>query len=161
MNRQRIFGQDKDFCDWLREQDGILDSQSGLAVTDVDVISHAFKTFDKNIPGQRTRTRQAIQIIEVKTRGGNLTHSQLDTYWKYHFITFTGEPKEMCGCNMYHFGVSILKLSGTTPSNSDLIEWGRFTSVNSRHDIQWTQIDIDKLTKLIAAVIHPDTLEVF
>jgi len=161
MNRQRLFGQDSDFLGWLRQQCGILDSKAGFAATDVDFISHAFKTFDKDVPGVRTRSRQAMQMIEVKTRGGTLTSSQLDTYWKYHFITFTGEPKRMCGCEMHHFGVSILKLSNTTPLNSESIEWGRFASVNSRNDIRWTQIDIDQLAKLIAAVMHPDTFEVF
>lgn len=154
MIRERVFGTDPDFCAWLRRQKKELPSYSqnvGFVASDVDLIIHRYMTA---VDGLGTREIQSTMLLEVKTRNGKPSHSQLDTLNVWHQ---TINAKKMVNEKVIrNFGVSILILSGTDPDNSETIQWGRFNSITS--NIHYRQINIWQLFKLLKFELHPDNL---
>lgn len=158
MVRQRFHGSDVDFCAWLRAQKDELPSFSsycGFVASDVDVFVHRYLT---EVDGKgATREIQGLMLLEVKTRGGDLSASQRDTLAKHN--AFHDNRKSFAKwlkCQMVrHFGVSLLFLSGTDPDNSSWMQWGRF-----REDkVVRKNINRDQLFRLLRFELHPDNLQ--
>lgn len=155
MIRQRIFGSDADFMDWLRCQEKELPSSSvefGFVATDSDAHIHVYKT---EIDSMGTRDIQALMFLEAKTRGGNVTVSQQDTLAKVHACCWRREV-DFHGKIIRHLGVSFIFLSGRNPDDSERIEWGRFDK--SKQNIVRRPITKQQLFKLLRCELHPDNL---
>lgn len=154
MIRARFFGSDPDFCAWLRRQKKELPSYSknvGFVASDVDLIVHRYIT---DVDGLGTREIQATMMLEVKTRNGKPTYSQLQTLNLWHQTIY---PKKTVDEKIIrNFGVSILILSGTDPDNSEIMQWGRFNSSTS--SIYYRQINKSQLFKLLRFELHPENL---
>lgn len=153
MTRMRVFGEDKPFLDWVRNRKDIPSSSAicGVGVADVDAFFHRYLMAVDEIG---TREVQALMHVEVKTRNGRPTGSQVDTFWKLH--AFRG-AQIIGGRYVRNFGSSFLVLSGETPDDSDSIQWGRF--VGSTREIRYIPIDIKQLIALLRFDIHPDNLQ--
>jgi hypothetical protein len=158
MVRDRIYGNDVPFSDWCRRmgKQGQLPSvaSDGCAVvlTDVDMTVHRYMTPVDKIG---TRQLQALMEVEVKTRNGNPTRSQLDTYAKKHVTTRL--VTKVGGVQVFNYGISFLSFSGTSPDDSESIRWGRFNK--NEPNISWKTIDEDTLVKLLRFDLHPDSLQ--
>lgn len=156
MVRSRVFGSDVPFLGWCREKGrtGELPSSSidrGVVISDVDCTVHQYKS-----PVDRIGTRelQAILEVEVKTRSGEPTDSQVDTYRKKHVsIKQKVEWKKQ---TIFNYGVAFVSMSGTTPDDSDVIRWGRFSD-DEHMSICWREIDKHMLLSLLRFDLHPDS----
>ena len=148
VTRSRIIGEDTPFGVWMRAHPRL--TSMVLVATDVDLWVHCYRTL---VDSERTRKLQTLQMIEVKTRNGEPTPSQLDTLMKVNSgikRTYT-----VNGQVIRNYGVSFLSMSGTTPDNSDQIRWGRFR----KNKLAWTRIDRDSLVSLMLSEMDPHTLE--
>jgi hypothetical protein len=157
MTRDRLFGSDLPLMAWCREKGktGELPSYSeecGIVQSDVDAFWHRYKTFVDNTG---TRELQVMMEIEWKTRGANLTASQLDTYRKKHAMIVPS--LKWHGQELKNYGVSVVRLSGVTPENSDFILWGRFAR-DSDCEMKYTVINVEQLLKLMRFDLHPDNM---
>lgn len=155
MTRHRIFGEDKPFCDWLRKQRE-LDSETGIVASDCDLVIHRYMTVcDRyGMNGTiATREVQALLQLECKTRNGKPSESQKDTLAKWH--QFSGSKKRD-HYTIRNFGVAFLSMSGTTPDDSDTLNWGRFIAGSDEYQIIWKRITKSVLVDLISFKIHPD-----
>jgi hypothetical protein len=156
MTRDRLFGSDIPLMAWCREKGktGELPSYSeecGLVQTDVDAFWHRYKTC---VDSLGTRDLQVFMEIECKTRGGSLTDSQADTYRKKHAMI---QPQlKWHGQQLINFGVSVVRISGTTPDDSEWIKWGRFIR-GKASGMKEEAISVDQLLKLMRFDMHPDT----
>jgi hypothetical protein len=152
-----MFGSDAPFMAWLRSQEKELPSYSanvGFVATDVDLFIHRYLTGLQDAIG--TRDIQALMMVEVKTRGGNVRDSQLDTLAKIHACCGMREV-DYYGQILRHFGVSFLFLSGTTPDDSEQMTWGRFdTRKLDRQQIKSRPITKERLFELLRFDRHPD-----
>ena len=148
MTRDRNWGNDIDFLAWVRRQRDLpsYSKTCGLGVTDCDFWIHRYMTC---VDAIGTKEVQALMMLEIKTRGGDLPKSQQDTLAKVNL--FRGKSG-----NIRHFGVSVVRLSDTTPDNSTIIQWGRFTETMK---IAYRPIDIGILLGLLRFDLHPDNLE--
>ena len=158
MIRQRTFGSDTDFMAWLRSQEKDLPSSSsdcGFVATDNDAHVHRYKTA---VDKMGTREIQCLMFLEVKTRGGDVPQSQLDTFVKLHH--FIGRRRSKFNKQaLLHYGVSFIFLSGTDPENSEVITWGRFERRKGReYEIVRTKITKEQLLQLLRFDLDPDTL---
>lgn len=154
MTRDRLFGSDVPFMAWCRSC-SLLPSWSpdcGWVQTDVDTFIHRYLTC---VDRQGTREVQPMMELEVKTRSGNLTDSQVDTYRKKHATTIP--LLKWNGQTLINYGVSFVRLEGSSPADSAWIKWGRFKR-SSLVEISWNDISIDQLIKLMRFELHPDTL---
>ena len=154
MNRQRIFGSDVPFLEWVRERSGIQSQTDGVVLTDTDIIIHQYASGIVDAQSKReglTRDIQAVMGIEVKTRNGEPTNSQQDTLWKWS-LTIKDEFKYQ-GWTIRNFGWSFLQLSGLSPEDSQSMKWGRFKPTG---DILWKHIDQRILIDLLSFHRHPD-----
>ena len=152
MTRSRLYGSDVPFCEWMRNCDNLpaFSMKCGFVVTDIDVLIHRYLM---EIDGIGSRDIQAILHIEVKTRGGEPNASQRDTLWKQ--LCFNG-VRIINGDYVRHFGVSVLKLSHTTPVDSEYMEWGRFNRDGILH---YRVITITTLIRLFRFELHPDNFQ--
>ena len=152
MIRSRTFGSDVPYMAWMRSREKELPSYSssiGFVATDVDVFVHRYLTVPSD--GIGTREVQNMMLIEVKSRSGNPSSSQLDTLSKINL--FNG-IRRVAGRRVEFFGVFFLKLSGTSPDDSDQMWWGSILS----GVVQWQKIDTTTLIALLRFDIHPVTL---
>lgn len=155
--KQRVFGCDVPFLNWLRKHPELKSKAEGISATDTDVIVHKFASDVMDAQARRdgsTRHIQAIMGIEVKTRGGLPDFAQQDTLYKWHLTTMRRANCE--GFVIRNFGWSFVQLSGTSPADSAGIRWGRFKDFG---EIGWTLIDEALLVDLIAFRRHPDNFE--
>lgn len=156
--RQRMFGSDIEFLAWCRKQEKELPSREGdcrIALTDVDVIFHNFMTA---VDSQGSRELQALIQLEIKSRNGDLTDAQRDTYCKQHICS--SRRKTINGQVVNHFGVAFVFLSDTQVDNSGRILWGRFDPANpASQKIIRTEITKEQFFQLARCEIHPDTLK--
>ncbi len=155
MVRQRVFGSDVDFMNWLRSHDELFPSSNAhdaYVATDVDFFWHQYMT---KVDVQGTRDIQAMMMIEVKTRGGNPTAAQLDTLFKIHIAMTAKRSLKVRNRVVRNLGVAILKLSGTCPDDSDNLWWGRF---NADGELKWQVITFKQLVQLLQFALHPDNL---
>jgi hypothetical protein len=143
---------DREFLKWVREHEE-LSSRHGecrIGVQDCDTVFHQFMT---PIDRQGKRDVQAIMLVETKTRNGRPDASQHDTWYKLH--QFSGQ-KEIDGQLVRFLGVYCLLLSGTTPENSTLMQWGWF---KNRRELHLTTLDdVQALVDLLSFKLHPKTL---
>lgn len=155
MTRERIFGCDVPFMAWMRANPRLASYsiESGIVQTDVDTTIHRYLTA---VDKKGRRQIQSLMELEVKTRGGDLTKSQLDTYRKKHATTITGKVVDVWGSNVRNFGVSVLKFSGISPDDSEKIEWGRF---DKKLIMKYRIITKEFLEELLLFELHPDTFE--
>ncbi len=147
--RSRIFGSDPDANAWVRKQGTELPS-SRWVCTDSDLVVHLYKATVDQIG---TREVQMLMRIEWKGRGGELTPSQQDTLFKAHVGT-RGVYK-VGNQNILNYGQSIVFLSGTSPDNSEWIDWGRF---NKNGLVRRRRIDRAALIQLLRGDLHPDSM---
>lgn len=152
MARDRMFGSDVPFCDWMRRNKDLpaFSNTCGFVATDVDLFIHRYLSA---VDGKGTREIQAMMHLEVKTRGGVPSQSQLDTLYK---IDACRRDASVDGQTIRHFGVSIVLLSGLTPDDSQ-IRWGRFVTV--RRVPVYRPITPRQLIQLMRFDIHPDNFD--
>ncbi len=154
MTRDRLFGSDVPFMSWCRSCD-LLPSWStdcGWVQTDVDSFIHRYLTC---VDSQGTREVQPMMEIEVKTRSGNLTSSQVDTYRKKHATTIP--HLKWKGQTLVNYGVSFVRMDGSSPADSQWLMWGRFKP-SACFDVVWHDINIAQLIRLLRFELHPETL---
>lgn len=152
MNRQRMFGSDVPFMGWLRAQGVDLPSNGrdcGVVATDVDFHIHRYLSCVDRIGSREVQT---LMQIEVKTRNAEPKPSQLDTLFKVHATT--KRWSQVNGQAVRNFGVSVLKLSGTTPLDSSHMWWGRFHEEFAI--LKYRAICIDTLFQLLRFEIDPE-----
>lgn len=155
MTRDRIYGEDTPFGRWMREQGRIVGAMpsSAFVSSDCDYIIHRYKTV---VDGYGTRDVQSLMILEVKTNGAKPRFAQIDSMWLTHLCANTSKPRRKVedSCKVvFHHGVSFLSMSGTTPENSETMEWGRFGKAAA---ITWRSISVANLIDLMMFDIHPD-----
>lgn len=152
MTRDRIYGEDSAFSAWVRGNK--LLPAAEIVATDTDLWMHRYKT---HIDSIGERNLQSLIMIEAKTRGAKPNSSQQDTLLKIH-RTISNPRRSIYVKNQLirNFGVACFSMSGTTPSNSELMQWGRFCDNDT---INWKTIDQDILTELLRFDRHPDTLD--
>lgn len=151
--RERYFGSDIEFCAWMRRQGKRMPSYSptsGFVATDVDLHLHRYM---HERDGMGTRHIQSLMMLEVKSRCGDVGQSQRDTLAKVHHCCFCRTPVNHNGQLVRHFGVSFLFLSGTTPDNSEVMQWGRF---DQRYVVCRNHVSLEQLYQLMNFEIHPD-----
>jgi hypothetical protein len=155
MPRERLFGSDVPFMEWCRNNK-LLPAWSpdiGWVQTDVDTFIHRYITA---VDGVSSRELQVMMEVEVKTRGGDLTPSQRDTYRKKHA---TIQPSlKWQGQSLRNFGVSILRMSGTSPADSAWMKWCRFKAGQGFETVE-KDITEEQLVLLLRFELHPDTLD--
>jgi hypothetical protein len=154
VTRDRLFGSDVPFMQFVRQCD-LLPSYSqdcGWVQTDVDSFIHRYLN---RVDKQGTREVQCMMEIEVKTRQGNLTDSQIDTYRKKHatIIPFLKWNRQL----LFNYGVSFVRMDGTSPADSQWMKWGRFKRVCT-FEIEWRDICLEQLISLLRFDLNPDTL---
>lgn len=155
--KDRIFGCDVPYLDWLRHHPEIRSRVDGICVTDADVIIHQYKSGLLDAQARRdghTRKVQALMGVEIKTRSGLPDFAQTDTLWKWSLSV----KRRMFhnGSLIHNFGWSFVRLSGTRPDDSDTIHWGRFNRVGQ---IDWTLITEPILVELMGFRCHPDNFD--
>ena len=154
MTKRRIYGEDKLMMEWVRNHPKMpsYSMNHGRTVNDVDFLIHQYKT---SVDNQGTREIQFMMHVETKSRSGRPDAAQADTLHKEHKMKVG--TKRIDGVQVRHHGVSILSMSGTTPSDSETLSWGRFL-----HDdpvITYTSITEEDLLGLLTFERHPDNLE--
>lgn len=155
MTRDRLFGSDVPFMKWCRANKLLpsFSEECGWVQTDVDTFVHRYLVCVDRIG---TREVQPMMEVEVKTRGGSLTDSQLDTYRKKHATIIPS--LKWHGQTIRNHGVTILRLSGTSPEDSESIKWCRFDR-NHRSKLIESDITLEQLISLLRFDLHPDSLE--
>jgi|GEM_PF-6378683 len=159
MTRERFYGSDTDFCAWMRACKDLPSSghDFGFAACDNDITVHRYKTVVDRIG---TRDVQALMQIEIKTRGGVPPMSQMDTLSKLNL--FRGQKHLKDGQVIRFFGVFVLVMDGTTPTNSTIMRWGSMRHsgpVNDASKLKWRDITLNLLIKLLRFEIDPHSFE--
>lgn len=155
MARDRVYGSDTDFMAWMRAHH-LLPANSadcGFVATDNDIVVHRYKTA---VDGLGTREIQSIMDIETKTRNGMPTPSQLDTLYKRDMFRGTKETPQ--GELVRYYGTYVLRMSGTTPENSDQLWWCHFSRRESNRLLIRVPISKKVLIDLLRFDRHPDNL---
>jgi hypothetical protein len=137
-----------------------LDSAKGFTFMDKDIICHRFKT-------DHGRSLQYLMMVEVKTRGAQLSDSQRDTIWIIDQLlrnrkdtpTKKTDRRQVEGVvtmvksfiqrgevRARVFGYHVLRLSGDSPDDSAEITW------DSR------RITLEQLVGLLRFDLDPDNL---
>lgn len=158
MTRERIYGSDTEFCEWMRNCKDLpsVGRDFGLSASDNDVTLHRYMT---SVDQQGTREVQALMQIEVKTRRGKPTTAQMDTLSKLNM--FCGQKDTDQGVVRF-FGVFLLVMSGVDPDTSEYMWWGVIPKGLIEQDaakIEWHQIDKQKLIELMRFDRHPRNLK--
>lgn len=158
MTRERMYGSDTEFCDWMRNCKRLpsFSRDFGLSASDNDVTLHRYITA---IDGQGTREVQALMQVEVKTRQGKPPFAQIDTLSKLNM--FCGQKSTREGVVRF-FGVFILVLQNTRPDNSEKMWWGSIPkglNIRDARECKWKQIDVDVLIDILRFDRHPRSLD--
>lgn len=158
MTRTRMYGSDTEFCAWMRncEQLPSYGENFGFVASDNDLTVHRYKTCVDSVG---TREVQGIMQIEIKTRHGKPSSSQVDTLTKLNLFAC---DKKVQGVQVRFFGVFFLVMSGTTPEDSDSMWWGRCPADKFLKDakfITWTEVNRSKLIDVLRFERHPRNLE--
>ena len=158
MTRERIYGSDTEFCDWMRKCKDLpsFGNDFGFVASDNDITVHRYLTAVDNIG---TREIQSIMQIEIKTREGKPSESQIDTLAKLNL--FNG-IKKTNGQHVVFFGVFLLILSGTSPDNSDCMWWGvlpKNSIIKCASYATFHLIDKRQLIDLLRFDRHPRNLD--
>jgi hypothetical protein len=158
MTRARIYGSDTPFCDWLRKCKELpsYSFDCGVVAADNDVTIHRYLSCVDSVG---TREVQAIMQVEVKTRSGLPTESQLDTLSKLNLFRGSRVDK---GTHIRFFGVFLLVLSGTSPDDSKDIWWCGIPEgkvIKSASALRWRSITKPQLISILKFDLHPVNLE--
>ncbi len=161
----RHFGDETPFSGWLRDKNRkkIIPSVSpdlGVTVNDIDMV---VSCYHKNQTGSFV---YSMFIVEIKTRGGSLTASQ--RYLYPALSCFARELTYSDKCVRF-YGCMQLIMSGTSPDDSEWMEWKRFPfhirsqrkSVPKLEDMKSSRVDIDQLVKILRFDLHPISLRRF
>lgn len=155
MTRERRFGQDTPFCAWIRQREDLNASRHSLTVNDTDLVLHKYKT---NVDSVGTRSLQLHMWVEIKTYGGMPSSTQRQTLFDYHQMLCDKRRKLVDSMSpnsrrsVWHFGVYVLSLSGTTPDDSELIRWCCF---NKQGALVERVISRDDLVKILRFDVEP------
>jgi hypothetical protein len=154
MTKRRIYGQDKPMLEWVRENPELpaYSINHGRTVNDVDFLIHQYMT---EVDALGTREVQFMIHIETKSRNGEPDKSQADTLFKEHIMK--RGTKRISGKQVRHHGVAVLSLSGQSPSDSEVIRWGRFQGFGPLPEITFRQISECELLDLMTFRRDPDT----
>jgi hypothetical protein len=154
MTRTRVYGEDSAFGDWIRKQPG-MDSQK-LVLNDCDWMFQRYKTAVDNIS---TREIQSLMLVEVKTRGGMPRQSQLETLSLFHegALRASRSAWSRNGRVIRHHGVSIISFTGTCPTDSEVIWWGRFKQ-DDLMDVDYRPVTEAQMVGLLMFDLHSDNL---
>ena len=149
-----MYGSDVEFCDWMRHCKELpsFSPDFGFVATDTDILLHRYLT---SVDGVGTRQIQCLMHVEVKTREGKPSDSQIDTLSKLHL--FRGE-RMVNNSHIRYFGVFILCMTNTTPDNSAAMWWcvipdGQILKDAARLDVRL--IDKPELIELLRFDRHP------
>lgn len=148
------------FGRWVRNNSALDSIQHGMFVMDADWIFHQFRS-------ELGRGFQCFMMVEVKTRGANMTEAQRDTFHLINQImrnrrqTPTSQLKTLQAGNgplktfsvkngkwvtTKAFGIHLLQFENLGPFDSQWIKW------DGKH------ITTDQLTMLLRFDLDPDTL---
>jgi len=151
---------------WIRNCRELDSIQAGIARFDIDVLMHRYLTLrDK----RGTRLVQAIMFLEIKTLGAELADAQQDTLGMLSQVLrnrrrnmyrdkrgrHLGDHSPLASAyshmmgrrvRLRMFGGHLLRLSGTSPTDSDWMTWD-----NKR-------INVHQLIALLRFDLDPDTL---
>ena len=157
MTRERFYGSDTEFCAWMRSCADLpsYSQDFGFVASDNDITVHRYLT---SVDGIGTREVQGIMQVEVKTRTGKPSLSQMDTISKLNLFSGT---KKSNGVHVTFFGVFLLIMDGTDPDNSENIWWGcipRKQTLSDAKNLKWHIINRTKLIQLLRFDIHPQSL---
>jgi hypothetical protein len=158
MTRQRFYGSDTEFCAWMRQCKELpsIGRDFGLSASDNDITLHRYLT---SVDAIGSREVQGIMQLEIKTRQGKPSFSQMDTLSKLNM--FCGERNTKEG-HVRFFGVFILVLSNTTPDDSEKMWWGEIPKsfvVTDATKLRWRLIDRTTLIQLLRFDRHPRSFE--
>lgn len=158
MTRERMYGSDTEFCAWMRACSDLpsYSKDFGFVASDNDVTVHRYLT---SVDGVGTREVQGIMQIEVKTRQGKPSESQMDTLSKLNLFK---SEKKVRGVYVRFFGVFVLVLSGTTPDDSDHMWWCSIPSddfISKAELMHINNISKPQLIDLLRFEIHPVNLQ--
>lgn len=156
-----------DFSKWVNRHPDLDSRTAGVVFTDIDNVVHKYVS---HCDGIGTREIQYMMLLETKTNGADLPLSQKDTLhmmnqlirttpWRDQredgrFITghrqntrkvysWQNQVKVQLVC----FGIHVLRMSGTTPENSEWMLWDK------------KKITTAQLLSLLRFETHPDTLQ--
>jgi hypothetical protein len=154
MTRQRVHGLDTPFCEWIRSQPTLDSVRHALTVNDCDLILHKYKTVVDRVG---SRGLQMLMWVEIKTHSAMPSAEQRQTLFDNHQLlcekrkrlidSITGGKR-----SVWHFGVFVLSLSGTTPDDSNTIRWCRF---NDRGDLISNVISRTDLMDILSFAVDP------
>ena len=132
MTRDRLYGSDTPFGQWLRQQPDLDSHQEGLVISDSDWM---FQKYRMNIVDNvGTRELQFLMMVEVKTRCGEPSSSQQETLFFYHQMLNRKTMLRRINRSpvmVWSFGVFVLSLEGEEPEASHRMRWGVFQSDGS------------------------------
>lgn len=146
----RRFGDDTPFGAWVRAQQTLDSRRDGMTVNDVDWMFHKYMT-----PIDRIGAREIalLMCVEVKTRNSRPSHSQAETLW-YNHRFLTARPNLRIGNRtVIHSGFFTLSMSGTSPDDSDEMEWGSFSPSGA---LEWVPITDAQLLDVLRFDVHPE-----
>lgn len=155
MTAPRRFGEDSPFNRWLRGEPDLDSHANGITVNDCDLLVHKYRTRQC---GKRVHLKM---LVEVKTRSAMPSDVQRETLFDWHncakskrrrLSAMTGKVRAV-----WNFGVFVLCLSGTDPTDSARIEWCQFDDVGELHPVA---IDRETLIRLLRFDIAPDNFSV-
>jgi len=157
MVRPRIYGSDTEFCKWMRDHPSLpcVGDDFGFVASDNDLTIHRYKTC---IDSMGTRDVQGIMQVEIKTRNGEPSDSQIDTLSKVNL--FCGD-RSTNGVSVRFFGVFVLSMSGVSPDCSDEMRWGsipRGRAIGSSAYVDWEKVDVATLIDIMRFERHPRNL---
>jgi len=157
MTRERIYGSDTEFCAWMRSCRDLpsYSKDFGFVASDNDVTVHRYLTA---VDGVGTREVQALMQLEVKTRKGKPSASQIDTLSKLNLFS---SEKVVDGVYVRFFGVFVLVLSGESPDDSRQMWWGTIPKgkmLNNASNMNFKQISKCNLISLLRFDLHPINL---
>lgn len=152
---------ESDFERWMRGCQELDSRSEGIVRFDLDVLLHKYKNVQDN---KGDRTIQCMMFVEVKTHLAEPSDSQRDTLSLLNSVMrnrvrnihsnprkqMGGQPRKVYSQQrkaevaLFLFGGHLLRLSGTTPMNSEIIIWDN------------TQIDVQQLIELLKFERDPD-----
>lgn len=132
MTRQRLYGIDTPFGQWLRCQAELDSHQQSFTANDVDWIFTKYRT-PCDING--TREVQLMMNVEVKTFGAKPNDQQRETLFMQHqLLCMIGKQKKVKRVDnrgstaLWHMGCYVLVFPSSGPNNDEPFEWGVFRS---------------------------------
>jgi len=162
MTTQRLYGEDNDHGRWVRRQRSLDSHQHCFTLNDADWIHHRY---DLPVPGKRKRSLQLMMHVEVKTHGSFPRESQAETLFFLHQVCRKAVVVKRLGgreqITLWHFGVFLLRFSGTCADNSrEGIWWGAFNNDRKDGFIDWTTIESQEaLIDILGLNVNPNTFE--